>query len=172
MAELIPLLKTEAIHQAVVRIARQISRDYENHDLVLVGVLKGAFIFLADLVRQLTIPVTLDFVCLSSYGNATATRGTVRTCKELEIDVKGKDLLIVEDIVDSGLSMSHLMRYLETFEPKTVRICALIDKRERRRTDIDIAYVGHEIDQGFLVGYGLDCAEAYRYLPAIYLLRN
>jgi len=172
MAELIPLLKTEEIHQAVVRIARQISRDYENHDLVLVGVLKGAFIFLADLVRQLTIPVTLDFVCLSSYGNGTVTRGAVRARNELEIDVKGKDLLIVEDIVDSGLSMNHLMKYLETFEPKTVRICALIDKRERRRTDIDITYVGHKIDQGFLVGYGLDCAEAYRYLPAIYLLRD
>lgn len=171
MTELIPIIKKEEIQQAVARIARQISSDYKNHDLVLVGVLKGAFIFLADLVRQLAIPVKLDFVCLSSYEDGITPRATVRIKKELEIEVKGKDLLIVEDIVDTGSSMRRLMNYLEIFKPKTVRICTLIDKRERRKIDIAIDYVGHEIDQGFLVGYGLDYAEAYRHLPAIYLLR-
>jgi hypoxanthine phosphoribosyltransferase len=171
MAELIPIIKKEEINLAVARLAKQISSDYKNHELVLIGVLKGAFIFLADLVRQLAIPVKLDFVCLSSYEDGISTKGTVRTRKELEIDVTGKDVLIVEDIVDTGLSMSHLMKYLETFKPKTVRICTLIDKRERRKIDMNIDYVGHVMDQGFLVGYGLDCAEDYRYLPAIYILR-
>ena len=172
MAELIPILKKEEIHETVARLAHQISIDYENHELVLIGVLKGAFIFLADLVRQLTIPVKLDFVCLSSYEDGTVPKGTVSIRKELEIEVNGKDVLIVEDIVDTGLSMSHLMNYIETFKPKSVRICTLIDKPERRRININIDYFGHVIEQGFLVGYGLDCAEDYRYLPAIYHLRN
>ena len=172
MAELIPILKKEEIHEAVARLARQISIDYENHELILIGVLKGAFIFLADLVRQLTIPVKLDFICLSSYEDRTVTRGTVRIRKELEIEVKDKDILIVEDIVDTGLSMRHLLNYLETFKPKSIRICTLLDKHERRRIDIEINYIGRVIDQGFLVGYGIDCAEDYRYLPAIYHLRN
>lgn len=172
MTELIPILAKEEIDAAVARLARQISTDYKNRDLVLIGVLKGAFIFLADLVRRLTIPVKMDFVSLSSYENDTSSTGTVRTRKELEIDVAGKDLLIVEDIVDSGLSMNHLLGYLERFKPKTVRICTLIDKRERRSLDVDIAYIGHFVDQGFLVGYGMDCAENYRYLPAVYRLRE
>jgi len=172
MTELIPVIKKEEIQQAVARLARQISTDYEHHELVLIGVLKGAFIFLADLIRQLAIPVKLDFVCLSSYGDGTSPGGTVRIRKELEIEVQNKDLLIVEDIVDTGSSMRHLMNYLETFKPKTVRICTLIDKRERRRIDMDIDYIGLVINQGFLVGYGLDWAEDYRYLPAIYQLRR
>jgi len=172
MTKLTPVLKKEEIDETVARLARQISTDYKNRELVLIGVLKGAFIFLADLVRHLTIPVKLDFVCLSSYEEGISSKGTVRTRKELEIDVKGKDVLIVEDIVDSGLTMNHLIHYMEIFKPKSVRICTLIDKRERRKIDMDIEYVGHQIEQGFLVGYGLDCAEDYRYLSAIYSLGN
>ena len=169
---LISVLEKEDIDKIVAELATRISKDYENRELVLIGVLKGAFIFLADLIRCLTVPCKVDFVRLASYESSTTSAGTVCMRKELEVDVKNKDVLIVEDIIDSGLSMRTLIEYIESLHPQTVRICALIDKRERREFDIDIAYVGRVIEKGFLVGYGLDHAEEYRYLNGVYRLKT
>ena len=169
--KLISVLKKEDIDKIVTELAHRISKDYENQDLVLIGVLKGAFIFLADLIRCLTISTKIDFVRLASYESGTSSSGNVRMRKELEVDIKNKDVLIVEDIIDSGLSMFTLIDYINSLHPRTVRICALIDKRERREIDIDIDYVGRVVEKGFLVGYGLDYAEEYRHLPGVYRLQ-
>ena len=171
MSDLILVLSKEEIEVAVANLAKKISADYRNGELVLVGVLKGAFVFLADLFRQLTIEVKVDFVRLASYGMNHSSSGKVRLTKELEIDIKNKDVLIVEDIIDTGLSLTFLVDYLKSFKPRTVRICTMIDKRERRETDIPIDYAVHAVDKGFLVGYGLDHAEVYRNLPAVYDLK-
>ena len=170
MADLVAVLKKKEIDAAVSTLARKISSDYQKRELVLIGVLKGAFIFLSDLIRGLTIPVKVDFVRLSSYGSKTSSSKKVRLTKEIEIDIKGKDVLIVEDIVDTGFSLHYLLDYLKAKEPQSVRICTLIDKHERREIDFEIDYIGHTVTEGFLVGYGLDHAENYRYLPEIYHL--
>lgn len=168
MADLIPVLSKEEIEATVAKLAQKISADYKNRELVLVGVLKGAFVFLADLIRHLTIEVKVDFVRLASYGSDRSSSGAVRLTKDLEIDIENKDVLIVEDIIDTGISLTFLVDYLNSLKPQTVRICTMIDKRERRETAIRIDYAAHVVDQGFLVGYGLDYAEIYRNLPAIY----
>ena len=162
MPEFIPVLESDDIQQVVAKLARTISADYKDRDLVLIGVLKGAFIFLADLVRHLTIPVSIDFIRVASYGAGTSSSGSIRLTKEVEMELAGKDVLIVEDIVDTGLTLSHLVDHIKTFSPRSVEICTLIDKYERRQTEIHAKYVGHETGQGFLVGYGLDHDEAYR----------
>jgi hypoxanthine phosphoribosyltransferase len=172
MPEFEPVLSKEDIDRAVAEIARRISADYKTQGVVLIGVLKGAFIFLADLVRKLTIPVKVDFVRLASYGCGTCTSGTIRLTKDLEIDIRDKDVVIVEDIIDTGLSLQFLIDHLRSFNPKSLRLCALIDKRERRETQIQAEYVGYLVEKGFLVGYGLDYAEDYRNLPAIFDLKN
>jgi hypoxanthine phosphoribosyltransferase len=169
---LICVLKKEDIDKIVAELAHRISKDYKHRELILIGVLKGAFVFLADLIRCLTIPAKIDFVRLASYESKTSSSGKVRMMKEIEIDVKSKDILIVEDIIDSGLSMCTLLDYINSLHPETVRVCALIDKRERREIDVDVDYVGHVVENGFLVGYGLDFAEEYRYLPGIYRLQS
>ena len=171
MPEFKPVLSQEEIETTVSDLARQISHDYKGREVILVGVLKGAFIFLADLIRHLTIPVKIDFIRLASYGCNTSSCGTVSLTKEIEIDIGGKDILIVEDIVDTGLSLEFLIGHLKTLDAKSVRLCALIDKRERRQKNIAVDYVGRIIEKGFLVGYGLDYAEGYRHLPAIYDLQ-
>jgi hypoxanthine phosphoribosyltransferase len=171
MPDLTPVLKKEDIDKSVAELAQRISKDYKNQDLILVGVLKGAFVFLADLIRHLTIPAKVDFVRIASYGEGTSSSGSIRLTLAPEVDIRGKDVLIVEDIVDTGLSLSSLVDYLQGYEPKSVRICALIDKTERREKQVEVDYVGHVVAQGFLVGYGLDYAENYRYLPAVYHLR-
>ena len=171
MPDLIPVLSKEEIEAAVANLAKKLSADYENHELVLVGVLKGAFVFLADLIRHLTIEVKVDFVRLASYGTKRSSSGEVRLTKELEIDIQNKDVLIVEDIVDTGLSLNFLVDYLNAFKPRTVRICTMIDKRERRESGIRVDYAASVVEKGFLVGYGLDYAEIYRNLPAVYDLK-
>lgn len=171
MPDLNPVLSKEDIEKTVAALAREISADYRDRDVVLIGVLKGAFVFLADLVRHLTIPVKVDFVRLASYGCETETSGSICLTKDLEIDIGGRHVLIVEDIVDTGLSIRFLIEHLARFEPAGVRICSLIDKRERRAEDIDIKYAGCRVERGFLVGYGLDYAEDFRYLPGIYDLQ-
>jgi len=171
MPDLKPVLSQEEIETTVSDLAQQISHDYKDREVILVGVLKGAFVFLADLIRQLTIPVKIDFIRLASYGCNTSSCGTVSLTKEIEIDIGGKDILIVEDIVDTGLSLEFLIGHLKTLNAKSVRLCALIDKRERRQSNIAVDYVGRIIEKGFLVGYGLDYAEGYRHLPAIYDLQ-
>ena len=170
MPDLIPVLTKDEINELVTAIAQKISSDYHDQELILIAVLKGAFIFLADLVRKLTIPVKIDFLRVASYGSSMSSSGKIQLLKEIELDVKNKDILVIEDIVDSGLTLNFILDYLRSLEPKTLKICTLIDKRERRRMDICIDYVGHVVERGFLVGYGLDCAENYRNLPGVYQL--
>ena len=171
MSELIEILSSTDIEEKIKNLAVTISNDYKKGGVVLVGALKGAFIFLADLARQLTITVQIGFIGVSSYGTGTDSSGTVAVTKELDIDIEGKDVIIVEDIVDTGLTLQFIVRYLQTFNPGTIRICSLIDKRERRKVDVEVDYSCHEVSEGFLVGYGLDHAENYRNLPAIYHLK-
>ena len=171
MPELIPVLKREEIEELTASVARQISSDYRGRPLVIVGVLKGAFIFLADLVRRITIPVQVDFVKAASYGSGATSSGKIELTKEIDIDIAGKDVLVVEDIVDSGLTLTYLVDYLKKLNPETVRVCTLLDKHERRQSKVKVDYACHTIDKGFLVGYGLDYNEAYRELPAIYHLK-
>jgi hypoxanthine phosphoribosyltransferase len=167
---MVPVLSGAEIAQHVNTLARRISRDYAEKDPVVIGILKGAFIFLADLVRELTIPVEIDFVRLASYGSDTSSSGHIQITKEIELDISGRHVLIVEDIIDSGLTIAYLLDYLTQFRPKSIRVCALIDKTERREVKISTHYVGHVVERGFLVGYGLDFDEKYRALPEIYHL--
>jgi hypoxanthine phosphoribosyltransferase len=171
MAQLTPLLSAEEIEAKVAAVAREISRDYKDSDLVLVGVLNGAFIFMADLARSIENSVAVDFIRISSYGSGDTSSGEHKLTKPLELDIEGKDVIIVEDIVDSGLTMKFLTDYFQTLSPRSVEICAMIDKSERRETPIDIKYACFRVPEGFLVGYGLDFDEKYRSLPGIYTLQ-
>ena len=165
--ELKPLFSRQEIAEAVARLAVEISADYADKHLVLVGVLKGAFVFLADLVRELTIPVEIEFVRLASYGSRKESSGEVAVKKDVEITLAGKDVLIVEDIVDTGLSLTFLMDHLGTHNPSSLRVCALVDKKFRRKIEVTVDYTGFAIDDGFIVGYGIDFNERYRSLPDI-----
>jgi len=171
MRELVPVLTKDAIDKKVAEVAQKISDDYKGRELVLVGILKGAFVFMSDLMRCLAVTVKLDFVCASSYGTGTTTSGNIKLTKEIGLDIKGKDVLIIEDIVDTGLTLAYIIDYLESFGPASVKVCALLDKRERRKVEIKIDYSCHVVEEGFLVGYGLDYAENYRNLPEIYHLK-
>jgi len=171
MPELIPVLKKNDIKNMVAQVARRISSDYQDHELILIGVLKGAFVFLSDLMLNLSIPVQVDFVRVASYGSDTSSSGRINLTKAIEIDVKNKDVLVVEDIVDTGLTLSYIIDYLKSFNPKTVKVCALLDKRQRRQANVKIDYACHIVTEGFLVGYGLDYDEDYRDLPEIYHLQ-
>jgi len=171
MPDFFPVLKKDEIDKKIASIAHRISSDYQDQELILIGVLKGAFVFLADLMRKLTIPVKVDFVRIYSYGSGTSSSGNIQLSKKLGIDIKNKDVLIIEDIVDTGLTLTWLIAYLKSFRPKTVKVCTLLDKVERRKTKIKIDYACHVVQEGFLVGYGLDYAENYRNLPEIYHLK-
>jgi hypoxanthine phosphoribosyltransferase len=171
MPELIPVLKKSEINNMVAQVARRISSDYQDHELILIGVLKGAFVFLSDLMLNLSIPVQVDFIRVASYGSDTSSSGRINLTKAVEIDVKNKDVLVVEDIVDTGLTLSYIIDYLKSFKPKTVKVCTLLDKRQRRQANVIIDYACHIVAEGFLVGYGLDYDEDYRNLPEIYHLQ-
>jgi hypoxanthine phosphoribosyltransferase len=171
MPELIPVLKKSDINNMVAQVARRISSDYQDHELILIGVLKGAFVFLSDLMLNLSIPVQVDFIGVASYGSDTSSSGRINLTKAVEIDVKNKDVLVVEDIVDTGLTLSYITDYLKSFKPKTVKVCTLLDKRQRRQANVKIDYACHIVTEGFLVGYGLDYDEDYRDLPEIYHLQ-
>jgi len=171
MSEFIPVLTKKEIDAQVSHIAQVISADYKDRELILIGILKGAFIFLSDLIRQLTIPVKVDFMCVSSYGDHTTSSGRIKLIKDVDININNKDVLIVEDIVDTGITLSYLVDHLHASGASSVRICTLIDKRERRETDVRVDYACHTVDKGFLVGYGLDYAEFYRNLPEVYHLK-
>ena len=166
------LFSQREIEEAVSRLAEEISRDYQGKRPLLIGVLKGAFVFLADLVRHLSIPVEIDFVRLSSYGSQMETSGIVRMGKDIESDIEGRDVIIVEDIVDTGLSLRSLRDHLLARKPSSLRICALVDKKARRQVEIDVDYVGFEMEEGFIVGYGIDYDERYRQLPEIYVVQK
>lgn len=172
MPEFIPVLKKEAIEKSIKDTAKKISNDYIDKNLVLVGVLKGAFIFLADLARALTLEtVKVDFMRASSYGDDTVSSERIALKKDIDMDIKDKDVIVVEDIVDTGLTLAFLIRHLKTYGPKSIKVCAMIDKKERRKTDIPVDYACCVIEEGFLVGYGLDYAEDYRNLPEIYHMK-
>lgn len=165
-----PLLEEQAIRTRVRELGKQISVDYEGKELLLVGILKGAFIFMADLIRQIEVPVTVDFVVVSSYGASTESSGVVRIEKDLEKGIEGKHVLIVEDIIDTGLTLNYLKHNLETRGPASVRICALLDKPSRRKVSVEADYLGFSIADEFVVGYGLDFAERHRHLPYVAVL--
>ena len=171
MPELISVLTKGEIKKRVAHVARSISSDYQNGELILIGVLKGAFIFLSDLAREITVPLKIDFVETSSYGAGTSSSGSVRITKKVEIDIADKNVLLVEDIVDTGLTLAILIDYIKSLNPKTVKVCTLLSKHERRATNIHIDYACHEVRNGYLVGYGLDYAGDYRHLPQIYELK-
>lgn len=171
MPEFIPILTKSTIRDRVASLGKQISDDYRGKELVLVCVLKGAFVFLSDLIRHITIPIKIDFIRAASYGDGVETSGNIRMTKDVEIDLKGKDVLLIEDIIDTGLTVSHLMDYLASFGLKSLKVCTLLDKRERRQAEVPVDYACHVVEQGFLVGYGLDYAEDYRHLPEIYHLK-
>ena len=164
------LVDTEALRARIAELGAEISADYEGRDLLLIGVLKGAVFFMADLMRKLTIPCEVDFMAISSYGASTDSSGVVRILKDLDINIEGRHVLVVEDIIDSGLTLSYLMRNLESRGPATLEVCALLTKPDRREIDVPVRYVGFEIPNRFVVGYGLDFAERYRNLPYVGVL--
>ena len=165
------LFSEEKIAYIVRNMGRQISEDYVGKNLFMVSVLKGSLVFMADLMRAVTIPCSIDFLSVSSYGNGTASSGEVRILKDLDCSLEGKDLLIVEDILDSGMTLSFLLKTLSARNPASIRLCTFLDKPERRRVDIRPDYVGAEVPDKFIVGYGLDYAEKYRNLPYIGVLK-
>jgi len=164
------LLEEEAVAARVAELGSDVSTDYADKDLLLVGVLKGAVFFMADLMRRLTIPCEVDFMAISSYGASTDSSGVVRILKDLDINIEGRDVLVVEDIIDSGLTLSYLMRMLESRNPASLEVCALLTKPARREIDVPVRYTGFEIPNEFVIGYGLDFGERYRNLPYVAVL--
>ncbi len=165
------LVSRDAIKEMVKKLGEKISEDYEGKDLILVGVLKGGFVFLADLIREITIPVDMDFISVSSYGTSTKTSGVVRIIKDIDISISNKHVLIVEDLVDTGLTLKHLKELFNTRRPESVKVCAAFDKPSRRKVDMEIEYKGIIIPDEFIVGYGLDYAGKYRNLPDVCTLK-
>ena len=166
------LISQEEIEAKVQELGAKIYRDYKGKDLLMVGILKGAFVFLADLVRAVDLPVRLDFLGVASYGRKTVSSEEVKVFKDLNEPVAGQNILIVEDIIDSGLTTENLVRLLAVRSPASVKICALLNKPERRKVTVPLDYWGFQIPDRFVVGYGLDAAERYRNLPAIHLLEE
>ena len=166
------LVEADRLSERVRELAEAISADYAGRDLLLVGVLKGAVFFLSDLMRHLTVPCEVDFMAVASYGSSTDSSGVVRILKDLDASIEGRDVLIVEDIVDSGLTLSYLLRTMRAREPASLEVCALLTKPERRKVNLPIRYTGFEIPNRFVIGYGLDYGEKYRNLPFVAVLNN
>lgn len=166
------LISREEIARRVAELAARLGQDYAGRDVVLIGVLKGVFIFMADLVRALPFPVEVDFVRLASYGKGTESSGEIHITKDVEVPLRDRDVLIVEDIVDGGLTLDFLLRHLASYRPRSLKICCFIDKRERRQVEVPLDYVGFVVERGFLVGYGLDCGEKDRTLPEIFAIEE
>jgi hypoxanthine phosphoribosyltransferase len=166
------LVSSEDLQRRVAELGRQISEEYEGRDLFMVGVLKGAVLFLADLMRNISVPCEIDFMAVSSYGSQTDSSGVVRIMKDLDAPIEGRHVLIVEDIIDSGLTLQYLMRNLNARNPASLEVCSLLTKPERLRVDLSPRYVGFEIPDRFAIGYGLDFAERYRNLPYVAALED
>jgi hypoxanthine phosphoribosyltransferase len=166
------LVQQDDLAHRVRELGAEISRDYADRDLFLVGVLKGAVFFLSDLMRHLEVPCEVDFMAVASYGSSTDSSGVVRILKDLDAPIEGREVLIVEDIVDSGLTLSYLLRTLRARDPASLEVCALLTKPERRKVELPIRYVGFEIPNRFAIGYGLDHAERYRNLPYVAVLKE
>ena len=166
------LVAADDLQRRVAELGAEISRDYEGRDLVMIGVLKGAVLFIADLMRELTVPCEIDFMAVSSYGSSTDSSGVVRILKDLDASIDGRDALLVEDIVDSGLTLHYLLKNLRARNPRSLEVCALLTKPERRRVDLPIRYVGFEIPNRFAIGYGLDHGQRYRNLRYVAALQQ
>jgi hypoxanthine phosphoribosyltransferase len=166
------LFSRTEIEKKVCELAEMISTDYQGRELIVIGILKGAFIFMADLVRNLSIPSTVDFVRLASYGSGTESSGRITVSKNIETPIAGKDVLVVEDIVDTGLTLTYLVELLKESKPNSLKVCAFLDKRMKRKVHFEADYVGFSMDDGFVVGYGLDFDERFRYLPDVYVIKE
>ena len=165
------LLSEEQLSQKIAELGEEISKDYQGKEIVAICVLKGAILFMADLARAVKVPMALDFMAVSSYGNGTSTSGTVRILKDLDNSIEGKHVLVVEDIIDSGVTLKYLLKNLKSRKPASIKLCTLLNKPERRRVEVDIDYCGFTVPDYFLVGNGLDYAEKYRNLPFIGILK-
>ena len=166
------LVSEEQLKAKIAELGQQISKDYQGKDLLLVSILKGACVFLSDLMRAIDIPLSIDFMCVSSYGKGTMTQGRAKIIKDLDVDIAGKDVLIVEDILDSGVTLSHVMEILRSRKPASLKLCSLLEKPERHRVEVPLDYVGFVVPDEFVVGYGLDYAEKYRNLPFVGVLKE
>lgn len=166
------LFTEEELKERIRIIGEKITKDYEGKDLMLIGVLKGSVLFMSDLIKTINMPLSIDFMAVSSYGNSTTSSGVVRILKDLDHAIEGKDVLIVEDIIDSGITLKYLLKYLEGRKPNSLSIACLLNKPERRKVDIECKYIGFDVADYFLVGYGLDYAEKYRNLPYIGILKE
>jgi hypoxanthine phosphoribosyltransferase len=166
------LISRDQIAKAVTRLACEINRDYQGKEPLLIGILKGSCVFVADLIRQLDLPLELDFIKLSSYGVARESSGKVRVVQGLQTRIKGRDVLVVDDIVDTGITTSFLLDYLKKKKPASLKLCALTDKPSRRRVPVPIDYLGFTVPNKFIVGYGIDCDEKFRNLPHIYAIED
>ncbi|MEN6389900.1 MAG: hypoxanthine phosphoribosyltransferase [Syntrophomonas sp.] len=165
------LFDREELKNKVAELGSKITEEYRGREVLVVGILKGAFIFMADLIREIQIPLEIDFMDVSSYGISTSSSGEVRIIKDLENSIQDKDVLIVEDIIDTGLTLKYITEILKTRNPRSVKVCCMLDKPSRRKTDIQADYVGFTIPDRFVVGYGLDYAEQYRNYPAVCVLK-
>lgn len=166
------LFDESTIRERIKEIGKNITEDYRGKDLLLIGVLKGSVMFMADLMKEIQIPCAMDFMAVSSYGASTKSSGVVRILKDLDFEIEGKDVLIVEDIIDTGITLKYLVENLKSRKPKSVEICCLLNKQERRKVEIHANYLGFEVPDYFLVGYGLDYAEKYRNLPYVGILKE
>ena len=166
------LISRDQIAEAVTRLACEINRDYQGKQPLLISVLKGSFVFMADLIRRLDLPLELDFVKLASYGAARESSGKVRVVQGVKTPVKGRDVLVIEDIVDTGITISFLLGHLKKKKPASLKLCALADKPARRRVPVPVDYLGLTVPNKFIVGYGLDCDERFRNLPDIYVIED
>lgn len=166
------LFSEEEVMIKVKEIAKQITRDYKDKELILVGILKGSVPFMADLMKHIEIPCMIDFMDVSSYGYSAETSGVVKILKDLDFDISGKDILIIEDVVDTGTTLEYLRKYLKAKKPNSVSVACLLNKPDRRKVEVDVKYLGYEVPDEFLVGYGLDFAERYRNLPYIGILKE
>jgi hypoxanthine phosphoribosyltransferase len=164
------LIREDDLQARIRELGRELSVDYAGREVLLLGVLKGAVFFMADLMRAITVPCEIDFMAISSYGASTDSSGVVRILKDLDINIEGRHVLVVEDIVDSGLTLSYLLRNLESRDPASLEVCALLTKPERREMEVPVRYIGFEIPNKFVIGYGLDFAERYRNLPYVGVL--
>ncbi|HWE82118.1 MAG TPA: hypoxanthine phosphoribosyltransferase [Gaiellaceae bacterium] len=166
------LIDAERLQERIRELGEEITNDYAGRELLLVGVLKGAVFFMADLMRTIDVPCEIDFMAISSYGASTDSSGVVRILKDLDINIEGRHVLVIEDIIDSGLTLSYLVRNLESRDPASLAVCALLTKPDRREVEVEVRYTGFEIPNRFVIGYGLDFAERYRNLPYVGVLHD
>ncbi|AGF53957.1 MULTISPECIES: hypoxanthine phosphoribosyltransferase [Clostridium] len=165
------LFSEDVLNKRIKELASEISNDYEGKNLVVVGILKGSVLFAAELIKNISVLCEIDFMAVSSYGSSTETSGVVRILKDLDNSIEGKDILLVEDIVDTGITLSYLLKYLRARNANSIEIISLLNKPARRKVDLDVKYIGFEVPDGFIVGYGIDYAEKYRNLPFIGILK-